>query len=138
MRRYISVVLALAAVFALAGCSKDYPVVPVYGKVYVIPESPSVGQQFTVGIEVKEQGSGFYRGYYTVTVSKAGKECIKKEVKLVDPMAGEPRLEDKSFVLTEKGEYMISCSVSLDTSTPMESGQICVTASTTSSAFQVK
>lgn len=139
MRRYISAIFTLAFIIAFAGCSKDdYPVVPVYGKVFVVPESPSAGQQFAVGIEVREQGSGFYRGHYIVTISKQGKEYIKKDVKLLDPTEGEPRLEDKSFVLTEKGEYMISCSVSLDTSTPMESGQICVSASTVPGTFQVK
>ena len=140
MKRFLILAVFAAVILAVCGCSKEYPVIPVYGKVSVSPSSPVPGQNFKVQIQVKEQGSGFYRGYYHVHIYKGGTEVIVPAVtvKVVDPTSYAPVvLEDARFALTEKGTYSISCSVELDTETPLPSGQVAASPMIESSTFTV-
>lgn len=136
MRRFLIFTAFLAIFLMVCGCSKEYAVIPVYGKVYVSPSEPAAGQKFKVIIEVKEQGSGFYKGTYKVSIT--GKSTITKTKEVIDPISSEIVLEDDAFALPQSGTYNISCSAILNASMSLPSGQITADPKITGSTFQVK
>lgn len=137
MRRFLIFTAFVAVLLAVCGCSKEYPVAPVFGKVYV-SKSPLQGESFKVLVQVMKPGSGFYRSYYTVRISKGGNEVINTTVKVLGSTVTDPVvLEDAKFALPEKGTYNISCTVELNTSTPFPDGTVAVSPSIAGSTFAV-
>lgn len=138
MKRSLLFTALLAGLLALYGCSKDYAEIPQYGNIVVSP-NPIPGEVFTPQVQVIESGDGFYKGEFTVIVTKNGQKVIDKVVNVLDPTEKNPiELKNQQFILTEKGTYNISCSVKLKASKMMESGQVYASPAIGSSTFMVE
>lgn len=139
MKRFISFAVLLIVAVVLAGCSKEeYAVSPKYGKIFVSP-APAVGQQFSPEIEILEPGSGFYRGDYTISITKGTNSFFFKKFEVVSPLEKIPfKFTDKDFVINEPGTYTISCTVLLYASVQTESGGVFATPVVSSTNFTIK